>query len=86
MTGALADIAGRLRRAYLDKEETDAPLPKGTRRDDRGGFSFDGHRLASLYRGDRIGWRRLTNPCASSLQKYACALVTAYTTSTGGTT
>jgi len=86
MNRALADIAGRLRREYLGKEEDHAPLSKGTWRDDRGGFSFDGHRLSSLYRRIRIAGERLTIPCASSLQKYSSAPVTAYTTSTGGTT
>jgi hypothetical protein len=38
----------------------------------RGGFSFGGHRLSSLYRGSiKHGvWLRKDDPSASSLQKY----------------
>lgn len=53
---------GRLRREYLDKEETrDAPLPRADWRQDRDGFSFDGHRLSSLYRDNKQTRTRLTD-------------------------
>ena len=64
----MLDCRDRLRREYLGKEEMDgAPLPKG-----RGGFSFDGHRLSSLYRDDNKTVTGLIEPYrSSSLQKYS---------------
>jgi hypothetical protein len=66
---------------YLDKEKVrmDAPrlfLACGKGRllaFNRGGFSFDGHRLSSLYRGASLAQDRLTDgfDAAFSLPKYS---------------
>lgn len=69
--------AERLRREYLNKEKTKgAPRPVSAQSaclnsTDQGGFSFDGHRLSSLYRGPLKTILWLTNPYVFSLQKYS---------------
>ena len=81
----LAEPAGRLRRAYLGKDEGKTLVCRPPRRLARPsdgtqarqrGFTFDGHRLASLYRTFETALSRLTSgyaPLSSSLQKYAFA-------------
>ncbi len=66
----------RLEYEYLRKEETQAaPLP-GIYSTDRDAFSFDGHRLSSLYRDpiETSSWLRKSicaADAASSLKKYS---------------
>ena len=63
----MLDCRDRLRREYLYKEYVNgAPLPKG-----RGGLSFDGHRLSSLYCDDNKTVTGLIQCYRSSLQKYS---------------
>lgn len=68
----LVATQGRLRREYLCNEETNAPLLvlKGK---NKGDFSFDGHRLSSLYRQKSLDQARLTKRyrAPSLLQKYS---------------
>ena len=73
------------RNEYLGKEETGARRGRGAPRSssvtrssgsctvDRGGFSFGGHRLSSLYRKTDPGAPGLIlgYPAASSLEKYS---------------
>ena|GEM_PF-3263367 len=70
-----SENTGCLRREYLGKDESGAPLPacSGT---NRGDFTFDGHRLSSLYRDISLRARGLRKSLiklfsASSLQKYS---------------
>jgi len=54
-----AETPERLRREYLCKLESSAPLPQEYR--SKGDFYFDGHRLSSLYRTLTLNALRLTN-------------------------
>lgn len=56
------------------KEKANAPLPQGSYHQDRGDFTFGGHRLSSLYRGVdliRTILRLSESNLLSSLQKYS---------------
>jgi len=65
----LVEKPDRLRREYLCKLESSAPLLRGYR--SKGDFYFDGHRLSSLYRTLTLRASGLTKSIqvASSLQK-----------------
>lgn len=73
---AQADNSGRLRREYFGKEEAGAPRTDRTGRPARGDFSFDGHRLSSLYRGADQTTQVLRKSYApsSSLEKYSAGV------------
>ena len=78
MTCALGNVRMSIWTKKKPKLRPDIPCATGTTglsAECRGGFSFGGHRLSSLYRRSirRRTWLRLDYQPASSLQKYSNA-------------